>query len=402
MTQQGLSTTAVHAGSERPNPHHSLTVPVTQTATYTFADTQDLCDFMDARMWGMAKGRTEYGRYGNPTVAAAETKLAALEGAEAALLYSSGMAAVTSTILTLVNAGAHLIITDDSYRRTRQFCLNFLKKFNIESTVVPMGDFNALESAIRPETKLIISESPTNPYLRVLDLKQLADIAKAHNIKTLVDATFATPFNLRPLDFGIDLVIHSGTKYLGGHNDILAGVVAGSEQLIALLRQQLWMLGGVFDPHSAYLLLRGLKTLGLRVERQNQNGQRIAEFLEKHPKIDRVWYPGLKSHPDHEISKKQMKGFGGVISFEVKSDPSAGSGEALAAASKVVDGVRIPIIAPSLGGVETLIEQPALMSYYEMSTEERIAVGIKDNLIRLALGVEDTEDLINDLAQALE
>ena len=209
-----------------------------------------------------------------------------------------------------------------------------------------------------------------------------------------MDATFATPFNLRPLDFGIDLVIHSATKYLGGHNDILAGVVAGSEQLIALLRQQLWMLGGVFDPHSAYLLLRGLKTLGLRVERQNQNGQRIAEFLEGHPKIDRVWYPGLKSHPDHEISKKQMKGFGGVISFEVKGD--------LAAASKVVDGVRIPIIAPSLGGVETLIEQPALMSYYEMSSEERVAVGIKDNLIRLALGVEDTEDLINDLAQALE
>ena len=233
MTHKGLSTIAVHAGSERPNPHHSLTVPVTQTATYTFADTQDLCDFMDARMWGMAKGRTEYGRYGNPTVAAAESKLSALEGAEAALLYSSGMAAITSTILTLVNAGSHIIITDDSYRRTRQFCLNFLKKFNIESTVVPMGDFNALESAIRPETKLIISESPTNPYLRVLDLKQLADIAKAHNIKTLVDATFATPFNLRPLDFGIDLVIHSATKYLGGHNDILAGVVAGSEQLLS-------------------------------------------------------------------------------------------------------------------------------------------------------------------------
>ncbi|MBI5051983.1 MAG: aminotransferase class I/II-fold pyridoxal phosphate-dependent enzyme [Chloroflexi bacterium] len=394
MTQQGLSTTAVHAGSERPNPHHSLTVPVTQTATYTFSDTQDLCDFMDARMWGMAKGRTEYGRYGNPTVAAAETKLAALEGAEAALLYSSGMAAVTSTILTLVNAGAHIIITDDSYRRTRQFCLNFLKKFNIESTVVPMGDFTALESAIRPETKLIISESPTNPYLRVLDLKHLADIAKAHNIKTLVDATFATPFNLRPLDFGIDLVIHSATKYLGGHNDILAGVVAGSEQLIALLRQQLWMLGGVFDPHSAYLLLRGLKTLGLRVERQNQNGQRIAEFLEAHPKIDRVWYPGLTSHPDHAVAAKQMKGFGGVISFEVRGGITEGS--------RVVDRVRIPIIAPSLGGVETLIEQPALMSYYEMSTEERLAVGIKDNLIRLALGVEDTEDLINDLAQALE
>ncbi len=387
------STIAVHAGAERPNPHHSLTVPVVQTATYTFANTADLCDFMDARMWGAAKGRTEYGRYGNPTVAAAEAKLAALEGAQAAVLYSSGMAAVTSTLLTLVQAGSHVVITDDSYRRTRQFCLNFLKKFGVESTVVRMGDYEAMAAAIRPETKILISESPTNPYLRVLDLGRVAEIAKRHNVKTLVDATFATPLNFRPLDFGIDLVMHSATKYLGGHNDLLAGVVAGSEQLIALLRQNLWMLGGVLDPNNAYLLVRGLKTLALRLERQNSNGQKVAEFLESHPKVERVWYPGLASHPDHEAASRQMKGFGGVISFEVKGD--------LATTSRVVDAVRIPIIAPSLGGVETLIEQPALMSYYEMSTEERLEVGIKDNLIRLALGIEDAEDLIADLAQAL-
>jgi cystathionine gamma-synthase len=389
----GDSTVAVHAGSERPNAHHSLTAPVVQTATYTFADTQDLCDFMDARMWGGAKGRTEYGRYGNPTVTAAEAKLAALEGAQAAVLYSSGMAAVTSTLLTLVQAGAHVVITDDSYRRTRQFCLNFLKKFGVACTVVPMGDYDALEAAVRPETRLIVSESPTNPYLRVLDLGRVAEIAKRHNVKTLVDATFATPLNLRPLEFGIDLVVHSATKYLGGHNDLLAGVVMGNDQLVALLRQNLWMLGGVLDPNNAYLLLRGLKTLSLRLARQNANGQRIAEFLEAHPMVDRVWYPGLASHPDHEIASRQMKGFGGVISFEVKGD--------LAAGSRVVDGVQIPIIAPSLGGVETLIEQPALMSYYEMSTEERLEVGIKDNLIRLALGVEDADDLVADLQQAL-
>lgn len=389
----GDSTIAVHAGSERPNAHHSLTAPVVQTATYTFADTQDLCDFMDARMWGGAKGRTEYGRYGNPTVTAAEAKLAALEGAPAAVLYSSGMAAVTSTLLTLVASGSHVVITDDSYRRTRQFCLNFLKKFGVACTVVPMGDYAALESAIRPETKLIVSESPTNPYLRVLDLGRVAEIAQRHNVKTLVDATFATPLNLRPLDFGIDLVVHSATKYLGGHNDLLAGVVAGSEQLIALLRQNLWMLGGVLDPNNAYLLLRGLKTLSLRLARQNHNGQKVAEFLESHAQVTRVWYPGLASHPDHEAARRQMKGFGGVVSFEVKGD--------LAAGSRVVDGVKLPIIAPSLGGVETLIEQPALMSYYEMSTEERLEVGIKDNLIRLALGIEDADDLIADLAQAL-
>ena len=392
--QPGPSTTAVHAGATRPNAHHALTPPVVQTATYTFENTADLCDFMDARMWGAAKGRTEYGRYGNPTVAAAEAKLAALEGAEAAVLYSSGMAAVTSTLLTLLQAGAHVVITDDSYRRTRQFCLNFLKKFGVDCTVVPMGDYEALEAAIRPTTRLIISESPTNPYLRVLDLGRVAEIAKRHNVKTLVDATFATPLNLRPLEFGIDLVLHSATKYLGGHNDLLAGVVAGSEQLIALLRQQLWMLGGVLDPNNAYLLVRGLKTLSLRVERQNLNGQRVAEFLESHPNVERVWYPGLPSHPDHEAAKRQMAGFGGVISFEVKGGLSAGS--------QVVDGVRIPIIAPSLGGVESLIEQPALMSYYEMSTEERLEVGIKDNLIRLALGIEDADDLIADLSQALD
>lgn len=392
--QLGASTTAVHAGATRPNAHHALTPPVVQTATYTFENTADLCDFMDARMWGAAKGRTEYGRYGNPTVAAAEAKLAALEGAEAAVLYSSGMAAVTSTLLTLLQAGAHVVITDDSYRRTRQFCLNFLKKFGVDCTVVPMGDYVALEAAIRPTTRLIISESPTNPYLRVLDLGRVAEIAKRHNVKTLVDATFATPLNLRPLEFGIDLVLHSATKYLGGHNDLLAGVVAGNEQLIALLRQQLWMLGGVLDPNNAYLLVRGLKTLSLRVERQNLNGQRVAEFLESHPKVERVWYPGLPSHPDHEAAKRQMTGFGGVISFEVRGGLSAGS--------RVVDGVRIPIIAPSLGGVESLIEQPALMSYYEMSTEERLEVGIKDNLIRLALGIEDADDLIADLGQALE
>jgi cystathionine gamma-synthase len=392
--QPGPSTTAVHAGAARPNAHHALTPPVVQTATYTFENTADLCDFMDARMWGAAKGRTEYGRYGNPTVAAAEAKLAALEGAEAAVLYSSGMAAVTSTLLTLLQAGSHVVITDDSYRRTRQFCLNFLKKFGVDCTVVPMGDYEALEAAIRPATRLVISESPTNPYLRVLDLGRVAEIAKRHNVKTLVDATFATPLNMRPLEFGIDLVLHSATKYLGGHNDLLAGVVAGSEQLIALLRQQLWMLGGVLDPNNAYLLVRGLKTLSLRVERQNVNGQRVAEFLEGHPNVERVWYPGLPSHPDHEAAKRQMTGFGGVISFEVKGGLPAGS--------RVVDGVRIPIIAPSLGGVESLIEQPALMSYYEMSTEERLEVGIKDNLIRLALGIEDADDLIADLGQALD
>jgi cystathionine gamma-synthase len=390
----GASTLAVHAGEVRPNPNHSLAVPITQTATYTFADTADLRDFMEARMWGGARGRSEYGRYGNPTVAAVEARLAALDGGGDALLFGSGMAAVTTVLLSFLSAGAHILITDDSYRRTRQFCLTFLKRLGIECTVVPMGDWAAMEAAVRPNTRLIVSESPTNPYLRVLDLTRLVEIGKRHGIKTLIDSTFATPLNQRPLDFGVDLVVHSATKYLGGHNDLLAGVVAGSEALIALLRQNLGVLGAVADPHNAYLLLRGLKTLGLRVQRQNENGQRVAEFLEAHPRVRRVWYPGLASHPDHAAARAQMLGYGGVVSFEIDGD--------LEATSRFIDAVRLPLIAPSLGGVETLIEQPALMSYYEMSSEERLAVGIKDNLVRLALGIEDADDLIADLAQALD
>ncbi len=392
--RRGPSTDAVHAGAARPNAFHSLTVPVVQTATYTFADTADLCAFQQARMWGGAKDRTEYGRYGNPTVAAVEAKLSALDHGEDAILFASGMAAVTSVLLALLPAGAHIVLGDDCYRRTRQFCLTFLKRFGITTTVVPMGDSDALEAAIQPNTRLIISESPTNPYLRVVDLVRLAEIAQRHGVKTLIDSTFATPLNQCPLDFGIDLVAHSATKYLSGHNDLLAGVVVGRAGLIDSLRQSLGVLGGVSDPHNAALLLRGLKTLGLRVQRQNANGQAVAEFLESHPRVRRAWYPGLASHPDHAVARAQLLGFGGVVSFEIDGS--------LEDTSRFVDALEIPIIAPSLGGCETLVEQPALMSYYELSTEERLAVGIKDNLVRLSLGIEDAEDLIADLAQALD
>jgi cystathionine gamma-synthase len=392
--KHGPSTAAVHAGNRRPNAYHSLTVPVVQTATYTFEDTADLCAFQEAHMWGGADGRVEYGRYGNPTVAACEAKLAALDHGEDAVLFASGMAAVTSVLLAMLPTGAHIVIGDDCYRRTRQFCQTFLKRLGIATTVVPMGDFDALEAALQPNTRLIVSESPTNPYLRVVDLVRLVEIARRHGVKTLIDSTFATPINQCPLDFGIDLVTHSATKYLSGHNDLLSGVVVGKAGLIASLRQSLGVLGGVTDPHNAALLHRGLKTLGLRVQRQNESGQAVAEFLDGHPRVSRVWYPGLPSHPDHDIARTQMLGFGGVVSFEINGD--------LEATSRFVDALAIPQIAPSLGGVETLVEQPALMSFYELSTEERLAVGIKDNLVRLSLGVEDASDLLADLAQALD
>ena len=392
--QSGWSTRSVHSGDKRPFPNYSLNLPIFQTATYTFENTEDLRQFMQARLWGPVEGRTEYGRYGNPTLAGVEAKLAQLEGGGEAILFSSGMAAVTTTLLSLLSAGDHLIITDDSYRRTRQFCLTVLKRLGIECSLVPAGELDRLESAIRPETKLIVSESPTNPYLRVLDLERLVQIASRAGVKTLIDSTFATPINQRPLEFGIDLVIHSATKYLAGHNDLLAGVVAGSEYLVALIRQNLWVMGATCDPHAAYLTYRGLKTLALRLARQNQTAQQLAEFLEAHPKVRRVWYPGLASHPDHAVARAQMDGFGGVVSFEVDGG--------LEAASHLIDSVRLPLIASSLGGVETLIEQPALMSYFELSTEQRLNVGTKDNLVRLSVGIEDADDLIADLAQAFD
>jgi cystathionine gamma-synthase len=227
-----------------------------------------------------------------------------------------------------------------------------------------------------------------------MDLKRLVAIAERHKVKTLIDSTFATPINQRPLEFGIDLVVDSATKYLGGHNDLLAGVVAGSESLMAMIRQNLWVLGAVCDPQTAYLIQRGLKTLSLRVTQQNKSAQMVADFLEAEPGVRRVWYPGLRSHPDHEVARQQMEGYGGVVSFELDGD--------LEATSRFIDAVQLPLIASSLGGVETLIEQPALMSYYELSSEEREEIGIKDNLVRLSIGIESPDDLIADLAQALQ
>jgi cystathionine gamma-synthase len=392
-TDMSPSTMAVHGGESRPRAYHSLTLPILQSSTFTFESTADLRSFMEARMWGLVRDRTEYGRYGNPTVTAVEDHVAAVEGGEACVLFGSGMAAVTTTILSILSSGRHMIITDDTYRRTRQFCVAFLQRLGIECSVVPAGELHALEAAIRPETGLIVSETPTNPYLRVVDLDGLVDIAARNRLKTLIDSTFATPVNLKPLSHGVDLVLHSGTKYLGGHNDLLAGALIGSASMTALVRQNLWLLGAVIDPHSAYLLQRGLKTLPLRVRHQNASALAIAEYLESNPRVQRVWYPGLPSHPDHAVAVRQMQGFGGVISFEIDGD--------LDTASAFIDAVSIPLIASSFGGVETLVEQPALMSYYELSSEERRALGIKDNLIRLAVGVEDTRDLIADLDRAL-
>jgi cystathionine gamma-synthase len=387
----GPSTRAVHAGQRHRQPHAAITAPISATATYVFDDTAELHRHFQGEI-----SREEYGRYGNPTVIEAERKLAELDGAEACALFGSGMAAITTTLLAMLRSGNHVVMTSDCYRRTRQFVTKTMDRFGVEATLVEPGDLDALEAAIRPGvTKLIIAESPTNPYLRVADLAKIAEIKRRHRgVKLMIDATFATPINQRPLELGADLVVHSCTKYLGGHNDLLAGSIAGSEALIGAIRDFRGQLGGVLDPHAAYLLIRGIKTLALRVARQNDSALAIARFLEAHPKVERVFYPGLESHPEHHIARAQMSGFGGVVSFLVRGDVDT--------VSRFIDACTIPQIGPSLGGVESLIEQPALMSFYELTTEQREAIGIRDNLVRFAIGIEDTADLIHDLTTALE
>lgn len=382
-------TLAVHGGEPRTYPYDALAAPITQTATYSFADTAELIAYFEGR-----KEREEYGRYGNPSVRLVEEKMAALERTEDAVAFASGMAALTSTILALVKSGSHVILFADCYRRTRQFVTTFLDRFGVASTLIPSADLDALEAAIRPETRLVIAEAPTNPYQTVPDLERLVEICKAAKVKTLIDSTFATPVNFRPASYGIDIVIHSATKYLAGHNDVLGGVMAGNAGIVSLVRDLRSVFGACLDPHAAYLIHRGIKTLALRVEQQNASAQALAERIEKHPRVRQVWYPGLPSHPNHETAARLMSGFGGVVTFELDSD--------LQGTSRFVDACRIPRIAPSLGGVESLIEQPALMSYFELSTREREAIGIRNNLVRYAVGIEDTSELIADVLAALD
>ncbi|MBN2370504.1 MAG: PLP-dependent transferase [Vicinamibacteria bacterium] len=384
----GLSTLSVHGGETRPKPDFSMTPPVVFSSTFTFTTTQDRIDHAEGRV---NRGE-EYGRYGNPTQSTVENKLAVLEGGESALLFSTGMAAVTTTLLAILGKGAHVVFTSDCYRKTRQFATDVLPRLGFEHSLVA-PDVSAVEQAIRANTQALFTESPTNPYLNVIDLESFAALGRKRGLTTIIDSTFATPFNQRPIELGIDLVIHSATKYLGGHNDLLAGCVVGGRDIVATIKEFQGVLGPVPEPMSCYLLARGLKTLALRMERHNTNAQSIAAHLARHPKIERVHYPGLSDHPRHALARRQMRGFGGVISFEVRGDGLK--------TSRFIDAMRIPQIAPSLGGVESLIEQPALMSFYHMAPEERRSIGILDNLVRFAIGIEDADDLIADLDQAL-
>jgi cystathionine gamma-synthase len=385
---KGFSTRAVHGGESRKKYADAITTPIVQSSLYVFEDTAEIREFVADRM-----ERFEYGRYGNPTQKVAEQKLAALEEAEDALLFSTGMAAVTTSLLALLSGGDHVVVTDDCYRKTRVFCDTTLAKLGIETTYVRAGDYDGLAGAMRENTKVLLTESPTNPHLSVMDLPRTAEITAGKKAKLLVDSTFATPYNQQALKLGADLVIHSATKYLGGHNDLLAGAVLGGASLVGPVRDIQGQLGCTIDPHCAYLLLRGLKTLAIRVEKHNRNGLAIAKFLQDHPGIEHVYYPALESHPDHAVAKKQMKGFGGVVSFLVKG--------ALDETLRFIDNLKLPYLGPSLGGVESLVYHPATLTFNDMPEAEREKLGITDNLVRYAAGIEDHEDIIADLDQAL-
>ncbi len=385
----GMSSRAIHAGEPREHYADAITTPIFQTSTFIFKNSKDIEEYTKDK-----KERFEYGRYGNPTELIAQNRLADLEGAEDCLVFSSGMMAITTTILSLVRTGDHIVITDDSYKKTLEFCKFYLKRFGIECTIVPFGDYDALEKAIKKNTRFIFSESPTNPYLNVFDLVLLKKIADRHGVMTLIDSTIATPINQRPLEFGIDLVTHSATKYLSGHNDILAGTVLGRKDLIAPIRSLHKSMGGLIDPHCCYMLLRGLKTFPMRVEKMNKTALEVAKFLEDHPDVEKVYYPYLESHHHYAIAKEQMTGGGCVVTFVMKGR--------IEDANRFMDSLEMIFIGPSFGGTETLITHPATVSYYDYSREARYELGVTDTLFRLAVGLEDVDDIIDDLERAFD
>jgi cystathionine beta-lyase/cystathionine gamma-synthase len=386
---KGFSTKSVHAGEKADPITGSVTTPIYQTSNFAFKNTQDLLDLMNEKRKGYI-----YTRYGNPTTRAVERKLAELENVEDAVAFSSGMAAISSAIMTLVSSGDHIVSIRDVYGGTFVLLDSVLPRFGVETTFVDTRSFDDMEEAIRDNTKLIYVESPTNPMLKIVDLARVGKLGRKAEVKTIIDNTFSSPYNQQPVKFGFDVIIHSATKYLGGHNDLTAGIVCGKEALIKEVKDTLKILGGVLDPHCAFLLLRGIKTLAVRVEKQNRNGMEVAKYLESHPKVDKVYYPGLESHPQHKIAKRQMTGFGDVVSFELNCD--------LETTIKFVDSVRLALLTPSLGGTETLITQPATTSHYKVPRAERLKQGITDGFIRLSLGIEDAEDVIADLEQAFE
>lgn len=378
-------TEAVRGGTDLSKKNGPLATPIYQTSTFEVTDSEQQVRATSTDMF--------YTRYGNPTHTVAEAAIAELEGADAALLFASGMGAITTSVLALLKSGDHVVAQRDIYGGATKFFSMWLPKLGIETTFVDTTEYDQHARAIRPNTRLLYLESPTNPTVRVVDLKKVSALAKQHGITSMIDSTFATPINQRPVEFGIDLVMHSGTKYFAGHSDLICGIIAGKQELIEKIHQTRTTLGGVMDPHAAWLLLRGIKTLAVRVQRQNENALRVAQFLAGHPKVRRVNYPFLEGHPQRALAMEQMSGGGGVLSFEVD-----GSGED---ACRVSEALSLFTLAPSLGGVDSLVSIPVLTSHAMISAEHRKTMGVTEQLIRLSVGIESADDLIADLENAL-
>jgi cystathionine gamma-synthase len=383
---QHSETKAVRGAADLEKKNGPLGTPIYQSSTFQMTDNDE-----QVRLTGSDH---YYTRYGNPTNTAAEKTIAELEGVDAALTFASGMGAVTTTIMALLKSGDHVVAQRDIYGGVNKFLSQWLPKMGIETTFVDTTDYEQHARAIRPNTKLLYLESPTNPTLRVVDFKKVAAVARQHKLLSMIDATFGTPINQHPAEFGIDLIMHSGTKYLAGHSDLLCGVVAGRHELIERIWETRTTLGNCMDPHASWVLLRGLKTLAVRVARQNENALRVAEFLSEHAKVRSVHYPFLKSHPQYAIARQQMSGGGGVVTFEVE-----GTGEDARRAS---EAMRLFTLATSLGGVESLVSIPVLTSHAMIPAEARTRMGVTEQMIRLSVGIENADDLIADLEHALE
>jgi methionine-gamma-lyase len=381
------ATRAIHSGEPKHGLNAPVTTPVVRASNFNFASTAELKRYAE----GKSKAYL-YTRYGNPTLAAAEAKIADLENGEAALVTASGMAAISSALLAVLKSGDELIATRQLYGGAFRLLRDVLPRMGIRVHHVD-ADLEGVDRLVNAKTRALFVETPTNPILRLVDLKKAAALARRHRLVSLVDSTFGSPVLQRPLDLGFDVVLHSATKYLGGHSDIVAGVVVGSRERIQQVREMMKFLGGSMDPGAAYLLIRGLKTLEVRVRRQCQSAMTVARFLERHPKVARVHYPGLVTHPDHRLAKRQMSGFGGMLAFDLKGG--------LAAARRFCDRARIFLLAASLGGVESLIVLPIYTSHHRLDRAELAAAGVRPGSVRVSVGLEDAADLLADLRQAL-
>lgn len=384
-----MATTAIHAGHTLDPQTGSLATPIYQTSTFVFPDVET-----GARRFAGEEQGYIYSRLGNPTVSVLEQKVAALEQAEAGLAFASGMAAVSAVIMGLVKSGDHILCSKGLYGCTFGFLKLLQERFRITHSFCDMMDEAALAAAITPNTRVIYVETPINPTMELVDLQMVASAAKRIGAYTVVDNTFLSPYLQRPIEHGCDFVVHSATKYIGGHGDVIAGIAVGPRAMIEEIRFTTQKdIGGVLSPFDAYLLIRGLKTLAVRLDRHCANALQVAQFLESHPEVRHVYYPGLPSFPQHELAKRQMDGFGGVISFELKGG--------MAAAIQMMNKVNLCKRAVSLGDVDSLIQHPASMTHSVVPREERERMGITDGLIRLSVGIEDVEDILYDLEQAL-